>query len=1085
MAHFRGFALALSFVGLAVIAVLMWTRHEVRRQLARRVADVLNERLASAGYHVTIRSATWDEGRGIRIEGLALRDSATNRSEPLVVIDDVFVESPLSLKAIMLGQMTIQAVRLSHASLRVERSADGRLNIDKLARILSDACPGGGVPAPVTIRDATLAYHDPHLWTDRALVVRHIQLQIAPRADQPQSVAVMGSAMAADFLPLAIEGQFDRPSCAWHCVIAVAPTALESGWRELLPESVTGHIDPDTNVRGTVDAMCRIAYAPSIDASIAWIIEGHFADSTILDKRVPSGLTEASGSFRLAPDGLAIWDVRGRCAGGTLSLSYEQIGLAQPQSWQVAGQLAGVNIDEHAQAALPAAAQKLWTDFRPAGRVNVNFTASRQGDVQQFDAQAKVMDGSLTYHRFPFRLNHCSGTIHWNDRVCQFDLRAVENNQNVHLRGDIANPGRHYTGWVEFGIDGLLAIDEKLLAAMDSYPRVGTVVRSLNLHGHIGVRGRMERADPSAPKPTTAIDVELVDCDMRSNRFAYPLNHLNGWLRIRDQRVAIDNVRGQNAATEAVMGGVWDQQNGLVMTIDARSVALDEQLKLSLSPAMRRVWRQLEPSGTLDVVHVDLRNTPGGGRPHAVVTAESFAGSADHAGGLTIQPLCFPYQLTDIACRFRAEPGLLVIESFTGRHGRATFSARGSGSSDAHHWRIDLQDILASGLQLDNDLVEALPEQLARRLRAMDVQANLNLSGRLGVEMPIQSDPRDAVADAASPLPEDPAVDARLAAIVPRAAAADSTDLSSATIHWQVRCDVADGRIEVGMPIEHAAGAIHLDGRYAGGQLLCRGQLELDSAMISGVQITTIRGPLLIDDRRTAIGTLVDNRPAELVAPQLGQSVVGQVFGGQLMVDGEFLASEAGEFYVQGALDNARLEQLTRELAPRLTGLVGNASAGLRLAGDRSGQQSLRGQGYVRLAEARMYQLPVIVALVKVLSSGDPNPSAFDSSNMDFTLNGDVITFDRIEMIGDAMSLLGNGQLRFDQQINLNFYSVMGRNNLFIPVLTDLYRASSQQILWIRVDGTLSQPRTHRDVLPGLNESLEQLFGGLEPAPRR
>ena len=59
MAHFRGFALALSFVGLAVIAVLMWTRHEVRRQLARRVADVLNEWLASAGYHVTIRSATW------------------------------------------------------------------------------------------------------------------------------------------------------------------------------------------------------------------------------------------------------------------------------------------------------------------------------------------------------------------------------------------------------------------------------------------------------------------------------------------------------------------------------------------------------------------------------------------------------------------------------------------------------------------------------------------------------------------------------------------------------------------------------------------------------------------------------------------------------------------------------------------------------------------------------------------------------------------------------------------------------------------------------------------------------------------
>lgn len=107
---------------------------------------------------------------------------------------------------------------------------------------------------------------------------------------------------------------------------------------------------------------------------------------------------------------------------------------------------------------------------------------------------------------------------------------------------------------------------------------------------------------------------------------------------------------------------------------------------------------------------------------------------------------------------------------------------------------------------------------------------------------------------------------------------------------------------------------------------------------------------------------------------------------------------------------------------------------------------------------------------------GRTDRTAFDSSNVNFLINGTDIDFERIELVGDAISLIGNGRMNLDQDLDLNFYSVVGRNRIRIPLLSELYHASSQQILWISVDGTVSDPKMSRQVLPQLNDSIRQLF---------
>ena len=87
-----------------------------------------------------------------------------------------------------------------------------------------------------------------------------------------------------------------------------------------------------------------------------------------------------------------------------------------------------------------------------------------------------------------------------------------------------------------------------------------------------------------------------------------------------------------------------------------------------------------------------------------------------------------------------------------------------------------------------------------------------------------------------------------------------------------------------------------------------------------------------------------------------------------------------------------------------------------------------------------------------------------------------------IVLNGDAMSLIGEGTVDLDSNVDLDFYSLIGRNGFEIPVITELYKRGSQQFWWIKVNGTLDDPITEHEVLPGLNDTLKRLFPELSEA---
>ncbi len=69
--------------------------------------------------------------------------------------------------------------------------------------------------------------------------------------------------------------------------------------------------------------------------------------------------------------------------------------------------------------------------------------------------------------------------------------------------------------------------------------------------------------------------------------------------------------------------------------------------------------------------------------------------------------------------------------------------------------------------------------------------------------------------------------------------------------------------------------------------------------------------------------------------------------------------------------------------------------------------------------------------------------------------------------------------MNLQSQIDLTFYTLVGRGESDIPVIKEVFRGASQQLMAIHVGGTLQGPETPGS-LAGVNQALQQIRGELE-----
>ncbi len=1073
--RFSGWSLIKTILFLIAIACAGWLlfRQTVQNQLGSKVQLRVDELLRGTNIETRIRHASFVDGQGVELRNVSIgtssSDSTLGSAGSVIEIYEAFVRSPVCMTQLVAGDMPIRSIEIRRARLNLLKDEAGTWNIESLIQSLQKFKPPGDSNVPVILRDCQIELMDQSdIDHQRQIRISNLMLSVMPIDHHGRRLTqISGQFSCSEVSNVHFTAWIDSANGTWKADLDAKDLRLHRDSLMLLPASLANQLKPLRRLGGRVSLTGSVTGDTSLAQTPMIRLHGNCADIAVSDSRLPWTIEDTSFRFQMTNAGFTIESALGTIGKGRFQGNYGQTGWLKRSNWYLNGQVEDYRhrSDRRLDTILPTYCTKFCHDFKPEGYCDVRFDMSFDGRSLDRVIKAQLKDAAFTFVSLPYKIRHCTGIVNIVDSDCRFKVRATEGEQPIDIDGIVNRMGEGATFTCDISVPGGLPINEKMFNAIKPLPSLSRVISAFNPVGHAGGTARLERTVAGGPVHKT-LNVNLKNIDIRHESFPYPIRDVTGVVQTRDDLYRFMDLRGRNGDGEVSCEGTWNPTDGLNANLVCSEVPLDDQLRIALKPSLREIWHGFRPRGTVNKMFVELRLPVG--QPECDVTVEAHLPKRNQLtdiGSVSIQPTWFPYEIQDLTGVIKIGEGQVTLSQIEGHHDRSWVKCNGDGKYSDEAWFIRLNDLLVLSLSVDDDLIDAVPTSLAPQVRNLQYEGKVNAQGEMTL-----------AGRYVKPLELNSAAN-----VVSSTAPVHGLSSSVFSLAWNVQLDMTGARMMVGVPIENVFGAVKLIGQYDGQLAECRGELDVDSMMIYDNQITSVSGPIWLDNDRAAAGLFARKVPdanseASPIPPEKPKSLTGTMHGGKVHLDAQINSGELGEFYMQSTLEEGKLEAVCREACPSMRDITGKTYAAVRLTGNCTGTHTYRGDGTMQLRDATIYELPPVLALFKQLRIGRSDRTAFDSSNVSFTISGETIELNRIELLGDAISLLGNGQLNMDRKIDLNFYSIMGRNRFHIPVVSEMVHAGSQQAMWIRVNGTMDDPKMTRTVLPQLNDSLRQLF---------
>ncbi len=701
--------------------------------------------------------------------------------------------------------------------------------------------------------------------------------------------------------------------------------------------------------------------------------------------------------------------------------------------------------------------EELWARFQPTGRTHayLHLVRTKPGAPMGVGLTLDLQDVGIRYEDCQYPLEHISGPIHWASNRVEIPqepgLQTLIGNRPAKCWGTIENPGTEAHVELHFEI-GALPIDQTLLNALD--PEVRTVLDQFGPTGTVQVvDARLIREPP--PVGSTMEQVQLFadlalgapsDAGGFSFRWIglpYRVSNVTGRLIIEPTAWEFRDVSGSNGRARIFGNGRVEHRGGddykTLLTISARDLPFDDQLKDALPPEWETTWKLLDPRGkaSLDAeVDVDgpTENIVLQVRPDPGTSVRLQFTPTSTVPGVDPKPLALP-AMEEIGGNFIYDDGLLLMEdvSFSFRDSPVRFPVGSVLLEEGGRFQLGIRNLRVENFRIDAALRRLMSTEMAAIARMLDEGRPIPaMSGDLGVGW--------------SGFVDDPA-----------------------WVAWSNGLVVLDGQtIRTEIPLEGVQGRFRdFAGLYDGRTVELNGLIDLDSLTIAGQQITKLRAPLVIDRERARL----DN-------------IKGNLLGGRLTGNAWMGLDAEPKYAASLAIEQADLTRFTAGI-PGKQEFRGLLYGELSLSGAGSDPRSIRGQGRFMIDQGDLGDLPSVLRFVKFLNTRDINASrddtAFDSAAVSVRIEDGEAILDPIRLTGDAISLQGSGTMDLSGQLDLHLRLLYGRDGLKIPFASDIVQRASAQILDIEVKGPASFPQFNPGVLPGSRRVIQSFGQSLFP----
>jgi hypothetical protein len=1029
----------------ALVASPLWYRKvfwRIEEELRANVEAALAARVPHL--EVRVRAAHF-AANGIEVRGLSISEpGAAGPQAELVYCDVVFLECRTNPQELLSGEPAITHIRVSDPIVRATRRRDGTFSLHKLFPLPKPPDPAPGL----TIENGSIEIFDPLKNPSSMLVLRDVNASITPLAAADPSarpLSIRGYLVSDQMRKVQWQGTVEPESKTWSATGAVDGLEISPELRNSLPEPFAARLEALSGLRAPARLTFKLAGTGT--EAVQFSLDGSVARGRVEDSLLPYPLTDVRGDFHCDNGGVTITNLTARDGPTVWEVDrYEQRGFAPKSPFVVKGRGRQVHLDAKWASTLKEPWSRYWSAYDPAGDINLDFTLAFDGQKFRPIAEATFLGNvSYSFHKFPYRLDRSRGTLSIRDDVLVVAATGFAGPQPVSLSGNFLNPGPNFTGWIEIQADKI-ALDDKLFAAVLE-PRSRDTLIAVNPRGTFNIFAKLWRDDPNVRGMHKQARVTLDRSNRASithDKFPFTLSNLEGTIDLVDYQWTFKELVGTNGpGVVKLTGGVSTLlgAGGMTVEIDARNVALVDELRNALQPRMQHLWDSLRPNGKIDArasVRFDAAERK------TSVALRAFPRDDATSIGTSIEPVAFPYRMRLLGGWMDYRDGHAELRQIHAVHGATHM--RTEGNCDIWPdggWQLRLRNVAVDRVRLENDreLVAALPLALRRAVNEMKPTGPMNLKGALD----FSKQAPDAALNAG----------------------------------WDVDLMMHQGSLQAGPRLDNIFGRVRLRGSSSGPRYSSQGELALDSLTYKNFQFTEIAGPLWFDNANVFLGTW--NVPPGQSGASTSR-VTAKLLGGTLAGDCQVRLGAVPQYHLAATLSRADLAQFARENLGTGRKLDGKIAANVELFGTR-GPHNLSGSGTIHLSDADVYQLPLMISLLKFARAKPPDATAFTQSDIAFEIQqGEHVILKQINLEGDAINLSGQGELTFDGQTNpirLRLHLSVGRNGL--PIIEGMMDEASRQILLVHVGGTLDHPQTRTEPFPAANQALQQL----QPDPQK
>lgn len=779
-----------------------------------------------------------------------------------------------------------------------------------------------------------------------------------------------------------------------------------------------------------------------------------------------------------------------------------------------------VEIDDALFARLPPKFRQIQTDLAPAGRANIYLTLSRQDNREVRRVLMQPQGMSAMWHEFRYPLAQVRGLIEHVARGGQpdkltVDLSAKCGGQPLTFKGSVTGTGAGRD--VDLAIEGQnIPLDEAAISALpDQYPQM---LRKLRARGRIGISAKIRFNDEIRREYGQQFDnefeIRFSDGHIDYEDFPYPLDDLKGTLIVRTVPaqptrlpptpgvpaslgsvpestglVVFRDFEGRNGGGIIRLKGSRDSKPGvgiLDFDIEGENVAFNDDLRRAFAALkLGHIWDSFSPRGRMNCrVLASVVERPG-----MAFDPRTDLRIGVGLRGVGIKPASFPWQLDDVRFKLAYGQGVVHVEDFQATHQATRIGIRSTVVElfPTGGFATTIRDLEVGRLDFDYDLLKALPDGIRSGFESLQPRGpmTLRLHKLSIVDVPRADDgggnlPPDSlpprppnpasVASSTRPVSYSVPVPQTVGVPLPRPGAKRSY---SPTVSWDLTLLLQGCSIKAGVTWENVQGRLGSSGTWLGTKMgEARGNLWCQSATILKQPVREIYAGFEIEP----------DAPDALVFKTIRAKLYGGEVGGQARLQ----FSSPMRYDLRLNATRIDLEEVARaqHLGPKVK-ISGEARAKLFVSNrDEANPNALpilQGRGSIDIDDGRLLNLPFTLNLLKVLGGRVPDETAFEQAHILFAIRGNRLIFGQLDLLGNALSLGGQGEMNLDgSDLRLEFYAIWSNMlaAMAIEPIENLLTRFSQNLFRIVVSGRADgKMNFEREIVPVIVDPIKRLIG--------